>query len=112
MKIQAMDVVEHLASRHPFIVRDVKEDGTLRLEGMPGRVMPEDFMVIGHITPIGQTPREKHIKRHKELHLALDELAADFIFHTDKLPSDTTLMEFMRWAFEQTKNPTGESRHE
>ena len=48
---------------------------------------------------------KKHIKRHKELHQALDELLADFINHTEKLPSRTTLVEFMEWSHSQTINP-------
>jgi hypothetical protein len=50
--------------------------------------------------------REDHIKRHKELHRALDELMADMITHTWMLPSRTTVMELARWASEQTENPT------
>jgi len=49
---------------------------------------------------------EKHKERHLELDRALDELVADFIFHTNKLPSKTSLMELMNWSFEQTKIPT------
>ena len=50
--------------------------------------------------------REKHIKRHKELHKALDELAADYIMQTQKTMSETTVLEFMHWAYQQTINPT------
>ena len=50
--------------------------------------------------------KEEHIKRHKELHAALDELMADMITHTRMLPSQTTVMELARWANEQTINPT------
>jgi hypothetical protein len=50
--------------------------------------------------------RSKHKKRHEDLHRKLDELVADFIRHTGKLPSDTTLMEFMVWSSEQKENPT------
>lgn len=49
---------------------------------------------------------EKHKERLLELHRALDELVADFINHTNKLPSKTSLMELMNWSFEQTKIPT------
>jgi hypothetical protein len=49
---------------------------------------------------------EEHIQRHKDLHAKLDELAADFIMHTGKLPSRTTLTELMTWSHEQTQNPT------
>ena len=54
--------------------------------------------------------KQEHIKRHKELHGKLDELIADFIRHTEKLPSKTTLMELMTWSFEQTTNPTEEKK--
>jgi len=50
--------------------------------------------------------KEDHKKIHEELFEALDILVADFIFHTSKLPSKTTLMKFMEWSAEQKKNPT------
>jgi hypothetical protein len=50
--------------------------------------------------------KEEHIKRHLELHSYLDELIADFIRHTDKLPSDTKITELMKWSYSQTKEPT------
>ena len=49
---------------------------------------------------------EKHKERHAELHKALDELVADFIGHTGRLPSKTTVMEFMEWAYQQSVSPT------
>jgi hypothetical protein len=52
--------------------------------------------------------KEKHIRVHKELHQKFDQLLADFIMHTGKTPSETTLMEFMKWSYEQTINPTEE----
>lgn len=51
---------------------------------------------------------EQHIARHKELHKNLDELMADYIRHTKKTPSETTLMDFMKWSYSQTLNPTGD----
>lgn len=48
----------------------------------------------------------EHRLRHKQLHKSLDELSADFINHTGKLLSETTIMELMIWSFEQTKNPS------
>jgi hypothetical protein len=53
---------------------------------------------------------EEHKKRHQELHSAFDELLADFIYHTGKLPSGTTLMEFMDWSHQQTIDPTSERK--
>lgn len=46
---------------------------------------------------------KKHKERHQLLHKELDELVADFIQETGKLPSETKLMELMEWSFEQTK---------
>lgn len=48
----------------------------------------------------------KHRKRHEVLHKNLDELIADFLTNTKKLPSQSTVMELLQWSFEQTKNPT------
>lgn len=50
--------------------------------------------------------QEEHKARHVELHKKLDELLADFIEQTGKTPSKTTVMEFLTWSFEQTKQPT------
>jgi hypothetical protein len=50
--------------------------------------------------------KEKHQQRHKQLHKVLDELVADFIAHTKKMPSQTSIIELMRWSHEQTENPT------
>ena len=58
--------------------------------------------------------KEKHIERHLELHKALDELAADWLDNqpteSEKLFSNTTIMELMEWSYEQTKNPTEKLR--
>jgi len=45
----------------------------------------------------------QHKKRHIKLHKCLDELMADYIDETGKLPSNTTVMELMNWSFLQTK---------
>lgn len=50
--------------------------------------------------------RNQHIRRHKKLHKALDELMADMINHTKMMPSRTTVVELAKWAHEQTINPT------
>lgn len=52
--------------------------------------------------------KDEHIVRHKELHKSLDELIADFINNTQKLPSQTTLIELMRWSNQQTIDPEGD----
>lgn len=47
----------------------------------------------------------EHRQRHRELHNSLDELVADFIIGTGKLPSETTVMELMQWSHKQTIDP-------
>lgn len=49
---------------------------------------------------------EQHQQRHIELHKSLDELVADFITQTGKLPSKTPLIELMEWSYQQTQSPT------
>lgn len=46
--------------------------------------------------------KKEHRERHKVLHKYLDELIADFIQETNKLPSETKLTELMSWSFAQT----------
>lgn len=48
---------------------------------------------------------KEHKKHHIELHKALDELVADWISTTKKLPSKTSILELMQWSCAQTKNP-------
>lgn len=50
--------------------------------------------------------KEDHKKRHQKLHKMLDELIADFIRHTTKGLSGSTIMELIIWSSEQAKNPT------
>lgn len=52
--------------------------------------------------------REEHIERHKKLHKNFDELIADFISNTDKMPSQTTVMELIEWSHKQTVEPDHE----
>lgn len=47
--------------------------------------------------------KKEHKARHQLLHKELDELIADFIKETGKLPSKTKLTELMKWSYEQTK---------
>jgi len=49
--------------------------------------------------------KEQHIRRHQDLHRSLDELLADFITHTEKLPSKTYITELLRWSHQQTIAP-------
>ena len=55
---------------------------------------------------------ETHADRHKALHSALGELVADFITHTGKLPSLTTVMELMEWSYAQVAEPTEQAQPE
>lgn len=50
--------------------------------------------------------KEEHIARHIDLHRKLDELIADWIGHTQNLPSKSTVMELMAWSHSQTIDPT------
>jgi hypothetical protein len=57
--------------------------------------------------------REKHIARHKELHKMLDEIVADWISCSEpvetRLPSEHSVMDLMKWSYDQTINPTDPS---
>ncbi len=58
------------------------------------------------MAPMANKPSKKqHLARHKELHEYLDELVADWITITKKLPSQATIMELMEWSSTQTTNP-------
>lgn len=52
--------------------------------------------------------KSDHIERHKVLHSCFDELLGDFISHTSKMPSKTTVMELLKWSYSQSENPTVE----
>lgn len=49
---------------------------------------------------------EEHKERHIKLHKMFDELLADFIGDTGKMPSKTPILELLNWSYEQTQNPT------
>lgn len=55
---------------------------------------------------------KKHKERHGLLHGHLDELVADWITHTKKLPSRATVLELMEWFAEQKENPTTDAGQE
>jgi hypothetical protein len=59
------------------------------------------------------TPHEEHRARHVELHANFDELLADYLrWNRGKMPSNTSMLELIVWAHEQTINPTeGEPIH-
>ncbi len=49
---------------------------------------------------------KEHRARHVLLHQMLDELLADYITHSNRLLSETSVMELMQWSYSQTVNPT------
>lgn len=49
---------------------------------------------------------EERRKRHLKLHQSLDELLSCFLIETERLSSETTLMEFMKWSHQMTEDPT------
>ena len=64
---------------------------------------------MGDTTDMTKINRKVHRMYHVELHKCLDELMADFIDHTGKLPSRTTVAELMEWSYKETLNPTEKS---
>lgn len=46
----------------------------------------------------------------KRLHHGLDSLVAEFIKVTGSLPSDTNLMDFMKWSHERTLDTSAETK--
>lgn len=58
------------------------------------------------ISPVHLTiNKEDHKEIHQSLHSYLDELVADWIAHTGKLPSEHTILELMEWSHKQTLDP-------
>ena len=47
-----------------------------------------------------------HRQRHIDLHRNLDELLNDAIQYGGLLPSKATVLDLLRWSFEQTVAPT------
>lgn len=50
--------------------------------------------------------KQEHKERHVMLQKYLDEIVADFINHTEALPSQTSVLELMFWAAAEAKEPT------
>lgn len=53
---------------------------------------------------------KEHKEKHKLLHKYLDELVADFVQNTNKIPSETSVMELMEWSHKQTLNKNLQER--
>jgi hypothetical protein len=50
--------------------------------------------------------KDEHKKLHQDLHKSLDEICADYIVHNrDKLISETSVIELMKWSYGQTIDP-------
>ena len=64
-----------------------------------------DRNLVSSKKKVDSSEKENHIKIHKELHESFDKLVADFIIHTEKLPSKTTVWELMEWSYIQTIDP-------
>lgn len=47
----------------------------------------------------------KHIRCHVRLHRALDNLVADWIGKTGRLPSKSSVLRLMEWSHKQTRDP-------
>jgi hypothetical protein len=54
----------------------------------------------------------KHRRRHISLHKQLDELVSDFIFHTGKLASKSSVLDLMEWSAKQIKKPDEQNKYE
>ena len=53
----------------------------------------------------------QHIQRHEELHKAFDELLVDYLLYSEKLPSEITIFELMKWSYAQTQEPVEKGLH-
>jgi hypothetical protein len=78
------------------ILAQEKENSEIHIDKVRGylktAILKKDLEVLENI----------HKDRHKLLHKEFDELVADFIQNTNKLPSKTKVIELMKWSFEQT----------
>jgi hypothetical protein len=68
---------------------------------MAGPISPGRFGASGE----KEMTSHEHRERHKTLHVMFDELLGDFISHTGKMPSETSLTTFMQWSHQQTIEP-------
>lgn len=50
--------------------------------------------------------KQRHLDLHKFLHQKLDEIVADYIQHTKRLPCNSTVMELMNWSYSQMQPET------
>lgn len=91
MKVTIEDLINELKKLNP--------DYVLNLEMTVNQLMLNiDFVKI--------PDRDLHIRKHVELHEAMDELLVDMMRHTMQLPSKTSVMQLMEWSYKQTLDPT------
>ena len=62
-----------------------------------------------HTLPCKTLSGGEHQARHVFLHQYLNELVADFILHTGKLPSRSSVLELMQWSAQQRVSPAEEA---
>lgn len=67
-------------------------------------------MTNGETDPARTPPvtHEQHTERHRFLHRCLDELIADWIGHTRKLPHKSSVRQLMEWSYQQSLDATEE----
>jgi hypothetical protein len=50
--------------------------------------------------------RDEHKARHVMLHQHFDELLADYLYHNrEARPSTMSMMDFLKWSYQQTIEP-------
>ena len=59
--------------------------------------------------PLKWKMEEQHC--HEELHKAFDELLADYLLYSQKVPSEVNVFELMKWSYQQTLEPVEEGIH-
>ena len=52
-------------------------------------------------------PHDPPDKRHELLHACLDELVACYITSTHGRPSETTVMDLLKWSYSVAQDPSG-----
>lgn len=53
----------------------------------------------------------QHLRRHKILHNALEELVADYLLHTHRPLNLSFVEELLKWSYEQTRMPLARRQH-
>lgn len=56
--------------------------------------------------PAAVSNEDEHRERHKLLHRHLDEIVADWLVQTRRLPSKSSVMDLLTWSAAQTRDPS------